>query len=77
MATSVTGLSTSFKASKINSKSQRYGSFAEIGAGQEVARHFFHAGQASSTIAKSMSAYDMVFSDEIYGKEESAASSNS
>lgn len=71
MATSVTGLSTSFKASKINSKSQRYGSFAEIGAGQEVARHFFHAGQASSTIAKSMSAYDMVFSDEIYGKEES------
>lgn len=71
MATSITGLSTSFKASKINSNTQRYGSFAEIGAGQEVARHFFHAGQASSTIAKSMSAYDMVFSDEIYGKEES------
>jgi len=71
MSTSITGLSTSFKASKINSNKGRYGSFAEIGAGQEVARHFFQAGQASSTIAKSMSAYDMVFSDEIYGKEES------
>jgi len=71
MSKSVTGLSTSFKASKINSNKGRYGSFAEIGAGQEVARHFFQAGQASSTIAKSMSAYDMVFSDEIYGKEKS------
>jgi hypothetical protein len=71
MSKSITGLSTSFKASKINSNKGRYGSFAEIGAGQEVARHFFHAGQASSTIAKSMSAYDMVFSDEIYGKEKS------
>ncbi len=71
MAKSVTGLSTSFKALKINSDDSRYGSFAEIGAGQEVARHFFHAGHASGTIAKSMSAYDMTFSDEIYGKEES------
>lgn len=46
-----------------------YGTFAEIGAGQEVARHFFQAGRASHTIAKSISAYDMTFSDEIYGKE--------
>src|SRR5690606_33515460 len=40
----------------------------EIGAGQEVARHFFKAGGAAGTIAKSMSAYDMKFSDEIYGR---------
>ena len=46
----------------------KYGTFAEIGAGQEVAREFFHAGGASGTIAKSISAYDMVFSDAIYGK---------
>ncbi len=71
MAKSITGLSTSFKALKINQDVKRFGSFAEIGAGQEVARHFFKAGQASGTIAKSMSAYDMIFSDEIYGKEES------
>lgn len=71
MAKSVTGLSTSFKALKINNDESRYGSFAEIGAGQEVARHFFQAGHASGTIAKSMSAYDMTFSDAIYGKEES------
>jgi hypothetical protein len=45
-----------------------YGTFAEIGAGQEVARHFFQAGKASQTIAKTISAYDMTFSDEIYGK---------
>ena len=45
-----------------------YGTFAEIGAGQEVAREFFHAGGASGTIAKSISAYDMIFSDAIYGK---------
>ncbi len=71
MSKSVTGLSTSFKALKINNDEGRYGAFAEIGAGQEVARHFFQAGHASGTIAKSMSAYDMTFSDEIYGKEES------
>ncbi len=71
MAKSVTRLSTSFKALKINNDESRYGSFAEIGAGQEVARHFFQAGHASGTIAKSISAYDMTFSDEIYGKEES------
>jgi hypothetical protein len=42
---------------------------AEIGAGQEVARFFFQVGHASKTIAKTMSAYDMIYSDEIYGKE--------
>jgi hypothetical protein len=45
-----------------------YGSFAEIGAGQEVARYFFQAGAASGTIAKTISAYDMVFSDFLYGQ---------
>lgn len=57
------------KALEINLDDSIYGTFAEIGAGQEVARHFFQAGRASSTIAKSISAYDMTFSDEIYGKE--------
>lgn len=61
-------LTTNRKALTINLDSQIYGTFAEIGAGQEVARHFFKAGGASGTIAKSMSAYDMKFSDEIYGK---------
>src|ERR1700722_13537625 len=57
------------KALQINLDDSIYGTFAEIGAGQEVARHFFQVGRASHTIAKSMSAYDMTFSDEIYGKE--------
>lgn len=57
------------KALKINKDSTRYGVFAEIGAGQEVARHFFQAGKASQTIAKTISAYDMVVSDDIYGRE--------
>lgn len=61
--------STAAKALKVNQDPERYGAFAEIGAGQEVARHFFQAGRASQTIAKSMSAYDMTYSDEIYGKE--------
>lgn len=56
------------KALAINQDKKFYGSFAEIGAGQEVARHFFQAGSASQTVAKSMSAYDKVFSDSIYGK---------
>lgn len=56
------------KALQINLDQQIYGTFAEIGAGQEVARHFFQAGKASNTIAKTISAYDMTFSDEIYGK---------
>jgi hypothetical protein len=57
------------KTTEINENQMIYGTFAEIGAGQEVARHFFHAGKASQTIAKTISAYDMVYSDEIYGKE--------
>jgi hypothetical protein len=61
-------LPTTQKALAINKDGPRYGTFAEIGAGQEVAREFFHAGGASGTIAKSISAYDMVFSDAIYGK---------
>jgi hypothetical protein len=64
-------ISTSFKALQVNLESPMYGTFAEIGAGQEVARFFFQAGGASQTIAKSISAYDMTFSDSIYGKEES------
>lgn len=61
-------LTTNRKALTINLDDPKYGTFAEIGAGQEVARVFFHAGGASGTIAKSISAYDMVFSDAIYGK---------
>jgi nicotinic acid mononucleotide adenylyltransferase len=57
------------KAAEINQDKKIYGTFAEIGAGQETARFFFQAGQASQTIAKTISAYDMVYSDEIYGKE--------
>lgn len=62
---------TSKKAFEINMDESIYGTFAEIGAGQEVARHFFQAGHASHTVAKAISAYDMLFSDEIYGKEAS------
>src|SRR5580692_689653 len=61
-------LTTNRKALTINLDGAKYGTFAEIGAGQEVARLFFHAGGASGTIAKSISAYDMTFSDAIYGK---------
>jgi hypothetical protein len=64
-------LTTLGKALQINHDPQLYGTFAEIGAGQEVARYFFMAGRASQTIAKTISAYDMSFSDEIYGKESS------
>ncbi len=59
------------KALKLNLDDSIYGTFAEIGAGQDVAGIFFKAGAASGTVAKSMSAYDMTFSDEIYGKEKS------
>ena len=61
-------LDTSQKALKINLNPARYGSFAEIGAGQEVARWFFKVGAAAGTISKSMSAYDMAVSDAIYGR---------
>lgn len=55
------------KALKINLDAPKYGTFAEIGAGQEVARFFFQAGGANGTIAKSISAYDMAYSKAMYG----------
>lgn len=55
------------KALALNLDASVYGTFAEIGAGQEVVRHFFKVGGASGTVAKSMSAYDMAISDAIYG----------
>ncbi len=58
------------KALRINLNENIYGTFAEIGAGQETVRNFFRAGGASGTIAKTMSAYDKDFSDAIYGIEE-------
>jgi hypothetical protein len=58
---------TESKALAVNLDTRRYGSFAEIGAGQEVVRWFFRVGAAAGTIAKSMSAYDMSVSDAIYG----------
>lgn len=62
-------ISVEQKALSINLNDKIYGSFAEIGAGQEVVRKFFLAGASSGTVAKSMSAYDMQFSDAIYGRE--------
>ncbi len=64
-------MDTKRKALKINLNPKIYGTFAEIGAGQEVSRAFFSVGAASGTVAKTISAYDMTFSDEIYGAEES------
>lgn len=61
-------LTTARKALTVNLDNEIYGTFAEIGAGQEVARQFFSAGGAAGTVAKSMSAYDMTFSDDIYGR---------
>ncbi|WP_179335072.1 TonB-dependent receptor [Winogradskyella costae] len=58
------------KALRINLNADIYGTFSEIGAGQETVRHFFRAGGASGTIAKAMSAYDKDFSDAIYGIED-------
>ncbi len=63
-------LNTGQKALQINLDAKKYGTFAEIGAGQEVARWFFHVGKASGTVAKTISAYDMAISDAIYGKAE-------
>jgi hypothetical protein len=60
-------IATDEKALRINLDAVKYGTFAEIGAGQEVARRFFRVGGAAGTIAKTMSAYDMTFSDAIYG----------
>tara|TARA_B100002019_G_scaffold126109_1_gene108583 strand:+ start:1977 stop:3428 length:1452 start_codon:yes stop_codon:yes gene_type:complete len=60
-------LSVERKALHINLDPAKYGTFAEIGAGQEVGRNFFQAGGAAGTVAKTISAYDMKFSDSIYG----------
>ncbi|MDB4499929.1 hypothetical protein N9225_02795 [Akkermansiaceae bacterium] len=56
------------KALKMNLDSSIYGTFAEIGAGQEVANWFFRASATAGTVAKSISAYDMTISDALYGK---------
>jgi len=61
---------TNQKALQINMDARKYGTFAEIGAGQEVARWFFHVGGAAGTVAKTISAYDMGVSDAIYGTSE-------
>jgi hypothetical protein len=58
------------KALRVNLDPAPYGTFAEIGAGQEVARWFFKVGGAAGTIAKTISAYDMTVSDAIYGRAE-------
>ncbi len=63
----VSSRSTKEKALRLNLDEKKYGTIVEIGAGQEVARAFFRAGAAAGTIAKTMSAYDMQFSDAIYG----------
>ena len=63
-------ISTHQKALQINLDPAKYGTFAEIGAGQEVARWFFRVGGAAGTIAKTISAYDMTISDAIYGPVE-------
>jgi hypothetical protein len=63
-------IGTKQKALAINLDPKIYGSFAEIGAGQDVAANFFKAGGSSGTIAKTMSAYDMTFSDAIYGVQQ-------
>lgn len=64
-------LSTNEKARSININKMHFGSIAEIGAGQEISRWFFKVGGASGTVAKAISAYDMAFSDAIYGPEPS------
>jgi hypothetical protein len=63
--------STKRKALMLNLDSTKYGTIAEIGGGQEVARSFFQAGGASGTIAKTISAYDKTFSDHLYNEGES------
>src|SRR5271156_2335921 len=67
MDTQADKIDTNHKALQINLDARKYGTFAEIGAGQEVARRFFHVGGASGTVAKTISAYDMSVSDAIYG----------
>lgn len=70
MKNQVSDRSTINKALRLNLDEKKYGTIAEIGAGQEVARQFFLAGAAAGTIAKTISAYDMQFSDAIYGTQE-------
>ncbi|MCP4492257.1 MAG: TonB-dependent receptor [Gammaproteobacteria bacterium] len=70
MDKNVSSRSTLDKALRINLDHNKYGTIVEIGAGQEVARQFFRSGAAAGTIAKTMSAYDMKFSDAIYGVQE-------
>ena len=65
MAETITG--TRQKALAINLDPTSYGTFAEIGGGQEVARWFFSVGGAAGTVAKTISAYDMAVSDALYG----------
>ncbi len=60
--------STYDKALRINLDEEKYGTFAEIGAGQEVANRFFRVSATAGTVAKTISAYDMTMSDAIYGK---------
>ncbi|MBX2878336.1 MAG: hypothetical protein KTR32_00310 [Granulosicoccus sp.] len=69
MKNNVSSRSTINKALRLNLDEKKYGTIAEIGAGQEVARQFFLAGAAAGTVAKTMSAYDMQFSDAIYGTQ--------
>ena len=64
----ITTLSTKEKSVHININSNYYGAIAEIGGGQETARHLFQAGGASNTVAKSISAYDKLFSDHFYNQ---------
>lgn len=70
MKTSETILSSREKALKLNLQPSIYGVFAEIGAGQEVSNHFYKAGAASGTVAKSICAYDMMISDSTYGRNQ-------
>jgi hypothetical protein len=70
MATKRDILGTHQKALQVNLDPSKYGTFAEIGAGQEVTRWFFRVGGASGTVAKTISAYDMTVSDAIYGRAE-------
>jgi len=62
-----TASNTRQKALALNLEATTYGTFAEIGAGQEVARWFFSVGGAAGTVAKTISAYDMAVSTELYG----------
>ena len=72
-----TALNTRQKALALNLEATTYGTFAEIGAGQEVARWFFSAGGAAGTVAKTISAYDMAVSDAALRPDASVMSADS